>query len=144
VFEWYLCQTKARDEIRAKINLERQGYTVNVPTLDNDPLFPGYIFIKVDDKPFTAINSTRGVLHLVRFGQDLAIVPQRIVQELQDTQWHRSEECAPGTEVIVNSGAFNHIKAVVKAKKHDRIIVLMNILNQPQELEFALSEVEAA
>lgn len=141
---WYLCQTKSRDEVTAQINPERQGYQVNLPSLDSEPLFPGYLFIKVDERPFAPINSTRGVMKLVRFGDQLAIVPHSIIEDFEKTEWARSEECAPGSEVIVNSGPFNHIKAIVKAKKKDRILVLMNILNQPQELEFPLPDVEAA
>lgn len=142
--DWYLCQTKVRDEYRAKINLERQGYFTNLPLLDNQPLFPGYIFVRVDDKPFAPINNTRGVLHLVKFGENLAIVPDSLIGSLQETEWARSDECAPGTEVVVNSGPFNHIRAIVKAKKHDRIIVLMTILNSEQELSFPLKDVQAA
>lgn len=141
---WYLCQTKVRDESRAKINLERQGYVTNLPTLDQSPLFPGYLFVLVDGKPFAPINSTRGVIHLVKFGDQLALVPDGIIQGLQETEWARSEDCAPGTDVVVNSGPFNHMRAVVKAKKHDRIIVLMTILNQPQELPFPITDVQAA
>ena len=113
---WYLVQTKAQDENRARINLERQGYKVNVPTLDGAALFPGYIFVQVDERPFAPINSTRGVLHLVRFGQQLAIVPSSVVTELEETEWTRSEECKPGSEVIVNSGPFNHILSIVTGK----------------------------
>lgn len=141
---WYLVQTKVKDEFTAQCNLERQDYETHLPLLDDQPLFPGYIFVAVDEKPFAPINSTRGVLKLVRFGEALAIVPTSLIVQFKETEWARSEECAPGSQVMIKEGPFKWQQAIVKAKKHDRIIVLMKILNQPQELEFALSEVEAA
>ena len=141
---WYLCQTKARDENRAKINLERQGYRVNVPTLDSAPLFPGYIFVQVDHKPFAPINSTRGVLCLVRFGIELAIVPDDEVQRLEETEWARSDECAPGKKVRIAEGAFNLHEGIVAAKTHERIYVWLSFLGEERKLPFPLKHVVAA
>jgi len=76
---WYLCQTKKGAEQTAAINLLRQDYRVNLPKHELEPLFPGYLFVQVDDKPFAQIDSTRGVTKLVRFGDRLAVVPQSIV-----------------------------------------------------------------
>ena len=140
---WFLCQTKSRDEFTAKLNLERQGYETYLPTQDNEALFPGYIFVKVDGN-FAPIKSTRGVLSLVAFGQQLATVPQRLIDQFRKTEWQRSEDCKTGSLVRVTSGPFNYREAIVKAKKADRIIVLMDILNRETELELKLNQVEAA
>ena len=63
---WYLVQTKRRDEAKANLNLTRQGYETYMPTLDDEVLFPGYIFVNTES--FSTINSTIGVIGLVRFG----------------------------------------------------------------------------
>lgn len=78
------------------------------------------------------------------FAETPARVSESIIESLKTTEWQRSEDCAPGTKVIVNTGAFNHMEAIVKAKKADRIIVLMTILHQQQELEFSIKDVAAA
>ena len=140
---WYLCQTKTRDEFTAQLNLERQGYETYLPTQDNKALFPGYIFVKVNGD-FAPIKSTRGVIKLVQFGETLATIPQRLIETFRATDWQRSDACKPGSLIRVTSGPFNYREAIVKAKKADRIIVLMKIMQSDQELEFKLNEVEAA
>lgn len=142
---WYLCQTKSRDEFTAQLNLERQGYETYLPIMDKVALFPGYIFVQVNGD-FSPIKSTRGVMKLVQFGETLATIPQRLIDGFRATDWQRSDDCTPGAKVRITSGPFNYHEAIVKAKKADRIIVLMNILQgqKPQEIEFKLNEVEAA
>jgi transcriptional antiterminator RfaH len=86
---WYVVATKARDEEIAKVNLERQGYLVFLPTISlkkrrrghwtpvTESLFPGYLFISLvfgDDDP-TPIRSTVGCVGLVQFGADLYASP---------------------------------------------------------------------
>lgn len=140
---WYLCQTKSRDEHTAKVNLERQGYETYLPVMDGEVLFSGYIFVSVDGN-FAPIKSTRGVIKLVQFGEQLATIPQRLIDTFRETQWQRSDDCIPGAKVRITSGPFNYREAIVKAKKADRIIVLLNLLNSEQEITLKLSEIEAA
>jgi transcriptional antiterminator RfaH len=143
VGNWYLCQTKSRDEHTAKINLERQGYEAYYPSMDGECLFPGYIFVSVDGN-FAPIKSTRGVIKIVQFGEQLASIPESLVEQFRATQWQRSESCIPGAKIRITSGPFNYREAIVKAKKGDRIIVLLSMLNQEQEINLSMKDVEAA
>ena len=122
----------------------RQDYTVNLPRHELEPLFPGYLFVQVDDKPFSQIDSTIGVMRLVRFGEQLAVVPQSVIDECDRISPKNAEDFHENDPVIVNSGSFHYIPAIFKAKKKDRIIVLMSILGQEQELTFNPSEIVAA
>jgi transcriptional antiterminator RfaH len=140
---WYLCQTKSGDERKAEINLNRQGYETYLPESESEVLFSGYIFVSVDGN-FAPIKSTRGVINLVQFGEYLATIPDSLVEQFRATQWQRSESCTPGAKIRITSGPFNFREAIVKAKKGDRIIVLLNMLNQEQEINLSIKDVEAA
>lgn len=141
---YYLYRTYSGKEESVAKYLADLGCDVFLPRLDGKPLFPSYMFVNEDNTDFYVLNRAPGAIGILCLGETPNRVPGSLVELYKNTEWQRSEDCAEGTEVVINSGAFNHLKAVVKAKKHDRIIVLMNILTQPQELEFALSEVEAA
>ena len=81
---WYLIYTKPRQEQRALLNLEQQGYECYLPlhaaeklqrgklSVVEEPLFPRYLFIQLDTsqtgKSWGPIRSTKGVSHLVAFG----------------------------------------------------------------------------
>lgn len=107
--------------------------------LDDSPLFDGYLFAKLTD--LDIIQRSR-MMYLPEFH----LVPDALINEFQKTEWQRSESCAEGSLVRVTEGPFNYMPAVVKAKKADRIIVLMSIIQgqKPQELEFPLTQVTAA
>src|SRR3546814_1166550 len=76
---WYVAQTQAQGEERARLNLERQGFRTYLPRYRRErrharrrdvvkaPLFPGYIFIELDleQSPWRSINGTFGVTRLV-------------------------------------------------------------------------------
>ena len=95
-FGWLLIYTKARQEKRAKKNLENQGYEIFLPMIvyesesQNKPatmetMFPRYLFVKINTEKDNWINikSTRGVSHLVTFGQRTGKVPNEVIAFLQ-------------------------------------------------------------
>ena len=91
--EWYLAQTKVRQESVARQNLERQRYIVWLPQVYVskarreciEALFPGYLFIRLspDTDDFGPIRSTVGVLRLVKFGTTFARVSDSWVDEIR-------------------------------------------------------------
>ena len=87
---WYVVHTKIRQEALAMTNLNRQGFECYVPmikmekmrrhkaTLVKEPMFPRYLFIRLDTSgsgpSWSPIRSTLGVSQLVRFGGQPAVV----------------------------------------------------------------------
>ena len=82
---WYLIQTKPKQEEVASLNLINQDFEIYYPkTKIKDKviaLFPRYIFIQLDDKNqnWSPIRSTKGVANFVRFGVKFAKVPDDII-----------------------------------------------------------------
>jgi transcriptional antiterminator RfaH len=77
--KWYVCRTKPNCERQAKRHLLRQGFDAYLPMLSvrrlireemqtrNLPLFPGYLFIRLDldGEHWKHIGGTRGVIALL-------------------------------------------------------------------------------
>src|SRR5699024_5665260 len=77
--EWYLIQTRPRQEARAHEHLANQGFEVFYPRLTvarlnkgqesqrQEPLFPNYLFVRLraGTDNWSPIRSTRGVLRMV-------------------------------------------------------------------------------
>ncbi|MDX1811100.1 MAG: transcription termination/antitermination NusG family protein, partial [Gammaproteobacteria bacterium] len=94
--DWYLVYTKPKQELTAKINLMRQGYSVYLPMISLkkrvcgksmdcvEVMFPRYLFIQlgkgVDN--WSPIRSTIGVSHLVKFGLEQVSVPNTLISGL--------------------------------------------------------------
>ena len=149
---WYVVSTKSLKEEVAKVNLERQGYAVFLPTISlkkrrrghwtpvTEPLFPGYIFISLifgDDDP-APIRSTVGCIGLVRFGQTYTPVPPELIASLKVAAGTESAILEPfqsGDAVRLMRGPLAGLGAVYDmAKGGDRAQVLLEVLGRVQRL----------
>tara|TARA_B100001750_G_C15520780_1_gene611339 strand:+ start:3154 stop:3690 length:537 start_codon:yes stop_codon:yes gene_type:complete len=94
--KWFLVYAKAREEARAKKNLEDQGFEIFLPMISYESrtkkklrsleaMFPRYLFIKInlEKDNWNNIRSTRGVSHVIMFGHKLAEVPYQIIKYLK-------------------------------------------------------------
>jgi transcriptional antiterminator RfaH len=154
--KWYLIQTKPQQEAVATKNLSNQGFDIFHPKAmiknKSVSLFPRYLFIHLDDKNqnWTPIRSTPGVANFVRFGLNFAIVPNQIIKLIKIQQQQTIEKliniCShqKGDSIEIKSGAFKGQKAVFKNySSYDRIIVLLKLIGQQQEIELPEKEVIA-
>lgn len=157
---WYVIQCKGGESFRAADNLANQGYEILHPVLEvqrkrrqklvwvPEPLFPYYLFIRLDRlaSNWRPIRSTRGVLRLVTFGNEPVAVDDTLVETLRE---HPSGEqraasnvyFRAGEPVEITEGPFRELQAVFAAQKgEERAIVLLNMLHKQQRLEMPISQ----
>ena len=119
------------------------------------PLFPGYIFVKVDParQRWRPILSTIGVRSLVRFGDKLGLMDGAFISNLKarecDGAVSRPErDYTIGQDVRLAGGPFDGVIArIVELNDKNRLVVLMQLLNQPVRVkveERYVSAVQAA
>ena len=151
---WYVVHTKPRQEGRALENLQNQGFTCYLPTMQvqklrnqrvqvvTEPMFSRYLFIQLDDQSqnWGPIRSTLGVSKLVSFGPKPAKVPTEFITFLKEAPSETLERMfAPGDSVQVASGPLQGLEG--KYIAHDgetRAFVLVDLLGQPQKLRMAV------
>ncbi|MBF7144290.1 MULTISPECIES: transcription termination/antitermination NusG family protein [Pseudomonas] len=93
--QWYVIQTKPRQEARAQAHLVRQGFECYLPVAEYaagasvaqlvpTPLFPGYLFIRIArEASWYPIRSTRGVARVVAFGPQPCAVNDGLIAGLR-------------------------------------------------------------
>jgi len=164
---WYLLATKPREDERAQLHLENQGYRIFRPQVRKfrikkgkqvpveEPLFPRYIFIHLDEvvSNWSRIRSTRGVSQLVRFAEMPAIVPERVVKTLKsrcdekgviDLTEETPHVYASGDEIEITDGSFRGITAIIKEQTgEDRVLLLLDLLGKTRELELPLDQIRS-
>ena len=155
---WYVVATKTREEKKARINLERQGYSVFLPKLHlkkrrkghwqvvTESLFPGYLFVALElgeDDP-APIRSTVGCIGLVRFAHAYTPVPGELIESLQAIESDANDVEAPfkpGDKVHFVSGPFAGIEAVFDmARGGERAQVLLQLLGKQQRITVGIDE----
>ena len=153
---WFVVQTKPRQEKTANLNLIRQGYETYCPDVvvkkrmkDKwvevvEPLFPRYLFLRSDPtlRDMSPIRSTLGVSTLVRFGETPAIVPDEVISFLRnsenpETKHHVSGESLFQTHEAVDivSGPFAGLPGIYQMPKgEERAIVLITVLGRQNKI----------
>ena len=153
---WYLIYTKPRQERRALINLEQQGYECYLPLLPveklrrhvlsvvEEPLFGRYLFIRLDvnqsGKSWIPIRSTKGVSHLVTFGAEPAKVDEQLIQllrEQNDVFCNQPQQLfKSGERLHITEGPFAGIEAVYQMSDGEgRAMVLIELLSKFVQLK---------
>lgn len=148
---WYLIHTKPRQETYALQQLQQQGYFCFLPTLaaekirqakvaiEREPLFPRYLFVRLDDGQFAQswvpIRSTRGVRQLVCFGNVPAKVDEHVVEFLRAREDNADEQprrlFKPGEAVRLTGGVLDGFEGVYQMADGDRrALVLIEMMSK--------------
>ena len=150
--QWFLIYTKPHQEERAKENLENQGNEVFLPMIASEdtkqpqsfslkPMFPRYLFTKfiVENNNWTHIKSTRGVSHIVVFGENLTKVPNSVIDYLKSKvddndvlklQTTRNT-FQKGEELVIKQGVFQGKDATfLSMSGKERVRILLHLMNQ--------------
>ena len=159
---WVLIYTKARQEIKANENLQRQGFKTFLPliapTNKNSefkslvPVFPRYLFLQINFEldNWTSIKSSYGVSHIVMFSEKFTSIPNNIIQLIRDKLDEAGlykESVAivdyqKGDPVSIKEGRFAGIDAIFLSKKSkDRVRLLLKLLNTSVVAEITASDV---
>ena len=162
---WLLLQVKPRQEMRALENLERQQGECYCPLIHveklsrgkriqvEEALFPGYVFINFGSQKsnltYTAIRSSRGVSKIVRFGEELAKVPEALVLQIKDCEKASVSSLnalnlpQKGDTVIIVEGPFKDLQAVYsQTDGQQRSIVLISLLHQQAPTSLANTQIQ--
>ena len=160
---WLLVYTKAKQEIKANMNLQNQGFETFLPLIalnnKNDsqkslvPVFPRYLFVKVnlDLEDWTYINSSYGVCNLVMFSEKLTPIPHNIINSIKDklneSGVYKEDisvvDYKKGDKVSIKGGRFAGIEAIFLSRKSsDRVRLLLKLLSTSVEAEINTSDVE--
>lgn len=156
--QWYLVHCKPREDERALVHLERQGFECYWPTrlierrrqgmrfVQQEALFPRYLFIHLDSvhDNWSSIRSTRGVCGIVRFNEIPLPVSDAIIEGIRRSLVGSDAEpyLKPGERVRITDGPFSQLEAIFVANDGDeRVVLLLNILQKEQRLSFPVGSV---
>ncbi|MBT8040746.1 MAG: transcription/translation regulatory transformer protein RfaH [Gammaproteobacteria bacterium] len=154
---WFAVYTKPRQEQVALENLERQDFRCFLPMAVNpyqrrsergrrvEPLFPRYLFLNAapDQQSLGPVRSTRGVATLVRFGAELARLPETVIEMIHH---RRNPETGlveldpvpvePGDRVKVFDGPLAGLEGIFRERKGEtRALLLASLLGTESTLE---------
>jgi transcriptional antiterminator RfaH len=160
---WVVVNTHANQESIAERNLINRGYEVYAPVIRKQirharrshdvlrPLFPCYLFARpnVREMRWRPILSTLGVRSVVRSGDSPSLLPERLVAELKAREKNGvivrpASSRKIGETVRLARGPFDGFAGqIIELCERDRLIVLMNFLNQPVKVTVSEDQLSA-
>ena len=147
---WIAVATRPNAEGQAVQNLKRQGYECYCPYTHvsrrhagrsetvRRPFFPGYLFVRLDRSrdQWRPIMYSRGVRAIVRFGEQLGVVPKEMVEALITREQRGglkprpvSERLEVGQRVAFNGTLFDDfVCTVLSIEPRERVCVLLEFM----------------
>lgn len=148
---WYVLQSKPRKEVQVHRSLLERDIEVFFPNIrvkpanprssSIRPYFARYLFIQVDFDTISAnvLRWMPGVLGLVEFGGEPAVIPDHYIDELRrrlaslkQVDFTRIDDFKPGEPVTITSGPFEGYEAIfdMRLSGDDRAQVLLHWLGR--------------
>lgn len=150
---WYGVRTRSNQEKLVAAILDSKGYEQYLPlyrrrrrwsdrvVTTEVPLFPGYVFCRLDSQRRSPVISTLGVVSIVGFGSDPEPIPDCEIEAIERVlQSGAGAEPHPflhvGQRVRVNQGALKDLEGILVRKKSDlRLVVSVSILQRSVSVE---------
>ena len=162
---WFVVQTQARAEAKARRHLINQGFVTYMPVYRRHvrharrneivlrPLFPSYLFVRLDPElhRWRSINGTIGVRQILGHGETPRYVPNRIIDEIVA----REDETGavklappifnPGQAVRLAEGAFADVSGLFEEMRDEhRAVLLISLLGRKVQVYVPAAEVTEA
>ena len=159
--QWYVVQTKPRQEERAHYFLAEKGFEVYLPKMEvvtvrghkrkllEKPLFPNYIFSRFDQQESLAhVRWTKGVVKILPVSSRPQPVDNEIVRSVmrlaQKDGVIRKNSLKPKDKVRIVKGPFKDLLGIFEhwTSAQGRVRVLLNLINYQASVELHHSMLE--
>ncbi len=161
---WYVVHTQCNQEVRAELNLRRQGFEVWLPLsrrtcrharrIDTvrTPFFPRYLFVRLDlpAQIWRSINGTFGVVRLLSNGDRPLAAPEGLIEELMQRRDASGavvlspRRFAVGDAVTVAIGPFANLMGQFETMSGpDRVVLLFSLLGRQVRAKVPLKDLVA-
>lgn len=157
---WFAVNTQPNSELRAQVNLERQGWRCFCPQVSRTTksgrrmttrlraLFPGYIFVNLNlsQSRWRSVDGTFGVRAIVKAGDLPAPLPVGVVETLiamsdETGRVSFASRLSPGEDVRFQSGPFaGLIGTLEQLDAAGRVTVLLDLLGRATPIKGHASE----
>ena len=150
---WIVVRSKPRSEKIAYAQLKEKGIEAYLPLLKERrkwsdrkkwvefPLFSSYLFAKIEIKNSIFVLQTNGVSSLVKFGEEIAIVQDEVVDAIKlaidgGYQLTPAEYFIAGNAVEVIEGPMRGVKGIVaQLKGKDRLVIKIDAIQQALSID---------
>jgi transcriptional antiterminator RfaH len=162
---WFVVQTQPNGEMRANINLARQGFEAYLPRYLRQrrharkveqvarPLFPSYLFVRLDTERerWRSVNGTFGVSHLVSQGDAPISIPEGVIDAIRARENESGlvemlpPTFQPGQRLEILEGPMALCTGLFQQMSDsERVVLLLDLLGRQVRVTIRCTRVAAA
>jgi transcription antitermination factor NusG len=142
---WYALYVKHRHEKKVARSLSARAFHTFLPTIDKVhsngsrfelPLFPGYVFCRIDTSALLPVISIPGVFGIVLNGSVPGVIPEEEIESVRQLlstglPVAQTDYFAPGQAITLSEGPLKGIRGfVVDSTDERRLIISINMLHR--------------
>lgn len=147
---WYVLYTRSRHEKKVADQLTEEGMSLYLPVKKelrtwhdrkkyiSAPLFESYVFVYLNNiHDYYQGLGARGVLHYVKFGREVARVPENVIDyirtltEIDENIEVSSDYFRPGMQLFIKHGPLTGIPCeIIHTDNRKKILVRIHILQR--------------
>ena len=156
---WLVVRYKINERLRFEKNLHNQNIEFYIPRVVTitpkgviqkpEALFPGYGFVRLANTNLQALRNTLGLISIIRFGDQLAIVKQTMITQFKELECSSKiqpvavKRLAKDDMVIVASGPFKgHLSKILTTPVKDRVTILISLLGSERTLTLSAANLQ--
>jgi len=149
--QWCVVHTKPGKEDIALDNLNNMGFKSYLPKVMSSntkrkklvALFPRYLFLNtnIEDTNWMAVNSTNGISRIINQSGKIAVVPERIIEEVKIVESRAQGEnptrfkVGDVVQIDADSAFGGCIGNIERYSSKDRVILLLSVLEKKMKFE---------
>ena len=151
--KWIAVYTKPRHEKTVEKELQKKGFEVYLPLLKQRrkwsdrkkwvefPLFRSYIFVKTEIKNALFVLQTLGVVKVVKFGGEVAVIQNDSIQAIKlmiegGYSPEATDYFVKGDPVEVKDGPLKGLVGeVIRVDNHDRLLVRVDAIQHSVSIQ---------
>lgn len=164
--EWFVIQTKVREDKLARTMLEQAGVEVYQPQMEKlvtharqrqlrrSALFPGYLFVRIepDEQMLHRVRWCRGVSRMLPDNNQLVALDEAFVVALRELEnqgagvIRKPVDFQPGDRIQIKSGPMKDVYGIFEAwgSDVDRVRILVEMVNNQARVMMHPSLIEKA
>jgi len=155
---WSVAQTESARERTAQRWLAQTGFETYLPVIKGksrarggfslpNPLFPGYLFVRIGTTGWARVENTIGIVGLLRTGDRPARITDQAIEEIRAREHggvvHLPERprWQAGDQVLIGAGAFfGQIGLFDGMSARERVFVLLGLFGRQARVELPLGD----